>query len=148
MGQSSTSPFIKVSQESKRSYDKGVTFNALETIEQNSDSIDKLTSLVNNMNIKWIRKNPSTNQEYIRVETEDAVIDRIIIDPGKGHIAEILLSTIEEEESILTEVTGLIIELGVDQEMIMEIEGMTGLITDKATEENISDKIVVSKDIE
>ena len=76
------------------------------------------------------------------------VIDRIIIDPGKGHIAEIMLSTIEEGEIILTEVTGLIIELGVDQEMIMEIEGMTGLIIDKATEEKISDKIVVSKDIE
>ena len=50
-GQSSTSPFMKASQESKRSYEKGVTFNALETIEQNSDSIDKLTSLVNKMNI-------------------------------------------------------------------------------------------------
>ena len=59
-----------------------------------------------------------------------------------------MLSTIEEEEIILTEVTGLIIELGVDQEMIMEIEGMIGLIIDKATEEKISDKILVSKDIE
>ena len=76
------------------------------------------------------------------------VIDRKIIDPGKGHIAEIALSTIEEEEIILTEITGLIIELGADQEMIMEIEGMTGLIIDKATEEKISDKIMVSKDIE
>ena len=76
------------------------------------------------------------------------VIDRKIIDPGKGHIAQIMLSTIEEEEIILTEVTGLIIELGVDQEMIMEIERMTGLIIDKATEEKISDKVMVSKDIE
>ena len=59
-----------------------------------------------------------------------------------------MLSTIEEEEIILTEVTGLIIELGVDQEMIMGIEGMTGLIIDKATEEKISEKMVVSKDIE
>ena len=30
----------------------------------------------------------------------------------------------------------------------MEIEGMTGLIIDKATEEKISDKIMVSKDRE
>ena len=59
-----------------------------------------------------------------------------------------MLSTIEEEEIILTEVTGPIIELGVDQEVIMEIEGMTGLIIDKATEEKISDKIMMSKDIE
>ena len=47
MGQSSTKPFMKASQESKRSYEKGVTFDALGTIERNSDSIDKLTSLVN-----------------------------------------------------------------------------------------------------
>ena len=71
---------------------------------------------------------------YIRVETEDAVIDRTITDPGKGHIAEIMFYTTEEEEIILTEVTGLIIELGVYQEMIMEIEGMKGLIIDKVTE--------------
>ena len=71
-----------------------------------------------------------------------------MIDPGKGHIAEITLSTIEKGEITLTEVTGLIIELGVDRTMIMEIEGMTGLIIDKGTEEKISDKIVVSKDIE
>ena len=57
-----------------------------------------------------------------------------------------MLSTIEEGEIILTEVTGLIIELGVDQEMIMKIEGMTGLIIDKATKEKISDKMLMSKD--
>ena len=148
MGQSSTSPFMKASKESKRSYEKGETFDALGTIERNSDSIDKLTSLVNKMNKKWIRKNPSTNQEYIRVETEDTVIDRIIIDPGKGHIVEIMLSTVEEEEIVVTEVTGIIIELEVDKEMTMEMEGMTDLIIDKATEEKISDKIMVSKDIE
>ena len=77
------------------------------------------------------------------------VIDRIIIGPGKGHIVEIMLN-IEDEEIIVTEVTGLIIELGVDQdqEMTMEIEGMTDLLIDKVTEEKISDEIVVSKDIE
>ena len=94
-----------------------------------------------------MRKSPSTNQEYIKVETEDVVIDRIIIGPGKGHIVEIVLSTVEEEEIIVTEVTGLIIELEVGQEMTMKIEGMTGLIIDKVTEERISDKIMMSKDI-
>ena len=140
---------MKASQESKRSYEKGVTFDALGTMERNSDSIDKLTSLVNKISIKWIRKNPSTNQECIRVETEDAVIDKIILSPGKGHIVEITLNT-EEEEIIVTEVTGLIIELGVDQEqeMTMEIKGMTDLLIEKVKEEIISGKIMVSKDIE
>ena len=57
-GQSSTSPFMKASQENKRSYEKGVTFDALGTIEKYSDSIDKLTSLVNKMNIKMDKKEP------------------------------------------------------------------------------------------
>ena len=76
------------------------------------------------------------------------VRDRIIIGPGKCHIVEIVLNT-EEEEIIVTEVTGLMIELGVDQdqEMTMVIEGMTDLLIDKVTEEIISDKIMVSKDI-
>ena len=55
MGQSSTSPFMKASQESEKSYEKGVTF-PLGTIERNRDSIDKLTSLVNKMNIKMDQK--------------------------------------------------------------------------------------------
>ena len=55
MGQSSTSPFMKASQESKKNCEKGVSLGALETIERNSDSIDKLTSLVNKMNMKMDR---------------------------------------------------------------------------------------------
>ena len=49
-GQSSTTPFMKASSKhnysSMKSCKKGVTFDAMETIERNSDNIDKLTSLV------------------------------------------------------------------------------------------------------
>ena len=55
-GQSSTSPFMKASQESKKNYEKGVSIGALEIIERNSDSIDKLMSLVNKMNMKIDKK--------------------------------------------------------------------------------------------
>ena len=55
-GQSSTMPFMRVSNDknytTKNSYRKGVTFDALETIERNRDSIDKLTSFVSKMNVK------------------------------------------------------------------------------------------------
>ena len=44
-GQSSANSFMKASQESKRNCEKGISFGALETIERNSDSIEKLTSL-------------------------------------------------------------------------------------------------------
>ena len=49
-------PFIRMSNESnypaKGSCRNGVTFDALETIEKNNDSIDKFTSLVSKMNMK------------------------------------------------------------------------------------------------
>ena len=55
-GLSSATPFIKVSNDhnysAKNSSKKGMTFNALETIERNRDSTDKLTSLVSKMNMK------------------------------------------------------------------------------------------------
>ena len=55
-GQSSATPFMKVNSEhnysSMKSCKKGVTFDAMETIERNSNIIDKLTSLVSKMNMK------------------------------------------------------------------------------------------------
>ena len=46
---------------------KGVTFDAMEMLERNSDCTDKLTLLVSNMKILWTENNPLTNQRYIRV---------------------------------------------------------------------------------
>ena len=60
-GQSSTTPFMRVSDSnhsSMKASKKGVTFDAMETIQKNSDSIDKLTSLVNKMNMKIDKREP------------------------------------------------------------------------------------------
>ena len=55
-GQSSATPFMKVNSEhnysSMKSCKKGVTFDVMETIKKNSDSIEKLTSLLSKMNMK------------------------------------------------------------------------------------------------
>ena len=55
-GQSSATPFMKVTNEQNystmNSCRKGVTFDVMDTLERNSDSIDKLTSLVSKMNMK------------------------------------------------------------------------------------------------
>ena len=59
-----------------------------------------------------------------------------------------MLSIIEEREIIPIEVTDPIIELGEDQGMVMGIEEMTDVIIDKVTEEKVSDRSMVSKDIE
>ena len=55
-GQSSVTPFMKLNNEHKfsamNSCKKGVTFNVIETVDRNSNNIDKLTSLVSKMNMK------------------------------------------------------------------------------------------------
>ena len=53
MGQTYTSPFMKTSKESKmKSNDKGVSVDALDTIDRHSNSMDKLTSLVSKLDMK------------------------------------------------------------------------------------------------
>ena len=58
-GQSST-PFMKASSNDSHSpqnhHKKGVTFNTMETLERNSDCIDRLTSLVSKMKMNMDRK--------------------------------------------------------------------------------------------
>ena len=57
-GQSSASPFMKVNQQNPKR--KSVSFNAIETIQKQGDSIDKLTSLMNESSSKLDRKDNST----------------------------------------------------------------------------------------
>ena len=124
-GQSSASLFMKTSQEnSKKSCEKGVLFGALETTESNSNSIDKLASLGNRLDMKLDRRETNIDLEYIKVEIEDAVKDRTVIGPETDLTAEIAGNvTITEKEEITTmiEVTNPIIKLGVGQEMAMGI---------------------------
>ena len=58
-GQSSTTPFIKPSQDKSKKSEKGVSFGALETKEtigRDCSSIGKLTSLVNKLDMKLDRQ--------------------------------------------------------------------------------------------
>ena len=57
-GQAASSPFMKVNQQNSKK--KGVTFNAMETIQKQGDSIDKLTLLMNELSSKLDRKDNST----------------------------------------------------------------------------------------
>ena len=49
-GEATSSPFMKVNPQNSKK--KGVTFNVMETIQKQGDSIDKLTSLMNEMDSK------------------------------------------------------------------------------------------------
>ena len=59
MGETST-PFMKEtindSRSTQNNHKKGVTFDTMETLERNSDWIDRLTSLVSDMKITMDRK--------------------------------------------------------------------------------------------
>ena len=58
-GQSSATPFMKASQEKLKKNEKGVSFGVLETkgtMKRHSDSIAKLTSLVNKLDMKLYRR--------------------------------------------------------------------------------------------
>ena len=60
-GQSST-PFMKATSNDnhlpQNHHKKGMTFDAMETLERNSDCIDRLTLLVNDMKMTMDRKQP------------------------------------------------------------------------------------------
>ena len=51
-GHSSVSPFMKFNQENSKKNEKGVNFSAVDTMKRHSDNIDKLTSLVNKLDMK------------------------------------------------------------------------------------------------
>ena len=72
-GQSSTTPFMKASQDKSEKNEKAMSFGALETKEvrdRHSDSIAKLTSLVGKLNMKLDRREaqyrPTVNQNRTR----------------------------------------------------------------------------------
>ena len=62
-GQSSATQFMKVRSDNNyscmKASKKGMTFDMMETIKRNSESIDKLTSLVSKMNMKIDKREAS-----------------------------------------------------------------------------------------
>ena len=55
-GQSSVSPFMNVNQQNPKRSDKNVSFSTMETIQRQGDSIDELTSLMNELTTKFNRR--------------------------------------------------------------------------------------------
>ena len=92
----------------------GVTFDAMETLERNSDCIDRLTSLVSDLKMMMDRNNPSINQRYTRVDPETKLLgDKILLLEIDPLVEEVIKVVIEEIITIGT-ITGQIIEI--DQE--------------------------------
>ena len=121
-GQSST-PFMKVTcydhNSPQNHHKKGVTFDAMETLERNSNCIHKLRSLVSDMKMTMDRKQSPYKPKYIRVGPETRTQVHKILHPEIDPL-------VEEEIKVVIE--GIItIETIIDQiiEIDQEADGIT-----------------------
>ena len=112
-GQSST-PFMRATSNDnnwpQNHYKKGVTFDAMETLERNSNCIDKLTSLVSDMKMTMDRKQPPTNQKYIRVGPEIKIQVYKALHPEIDPLVEEETKVVIEGITTIETIIGQIIE--------------------------------------
>ena len=83
---------MKASHDKSKKSEKGVSFRALETkdtIDKHSSSTDKLTSLVNKLDMKLDRQKSHIDPQYIGTEIEDAHKDKATMNIEIGPIVEI-----------------------------------------------------------
>ena len=150
--QATSSPFMKVNQQNSKK--KGVTFNAMETIQKQGDSIDTLTSLMNELSSKLDKRGNSLQckPRLIQEETEDMDKGRTDIIAEIGPIAETEVSTIimaETGEIIKTRTIMVlkIIEIGTEIPRIIDpiiegkilAKGMTKDLDIEVSVENVTD---------
>ena len=114
-GQAST-PFMKATSSSdshmpQGHQKKGVTFDAMETLQRYSNCIDQLTSLVSDLNMAINRKQPQYKPKYTRVGPETITRDVKILTPELDPLVEEGIKVVIEE---ITTITRQIIEI--DQE--------------------------------
>ena len=144
-GQSST-PFIRASSNDNHSVlnsnKRGMTFDAMETLERNSDCIDKLMSVVSTMKITIDKKQSPYKPRFTRVDLETKTetnrilhlgIDPLVEAKVKVEIGEII--TIEITTDQITE-----IDQEADGTIIGQVIGAT--ITRLTIDEVIVDQIM------
>ena len=97
-----------------QNHHKKVTFDAMEMLERNSGCIDKLMSLVSDMKMTRDRKQPPTNQKYIRVGPEIKMQVNRMLHPGIDPLVEEEIKVVIEEITTIETIIDQIIEI--DQE--------------------------------
>ena len=145
----SCTPFMKAtsnndSHSPQSQQKKGVTFDAMEMLERNSDCIDRLTTLVSDLKMTMDRKQPQYRQRYTRVGPKTKMLgDKILhleIDP----LVEEGIKVVIEEIITIGTITGQIIEI--DQEADGTTTGqviglvITHITTDKVIRDHTIDK--------
>ena len=93
----------------------------MENLERHHDSIDRLTSLVSKINVKWIGKTPHTSLKFIKTDTDAKVgVDNSIFNLKTNPLVE----TRVEMKGNITTITGIIVptmEIGLE----IIIDGIT-----------------------
>ena len=136
-GQSITSPFMQVNQNSsmkdKDKTEKRVSFSAVEAMERTTDSIERLASLMDRMDTKLDRREDQYRPRVYQGRNQGHVTEIIIIAPGIDCIAGISIKTTTEigetivtEEVIIGPITGITVgpETGTIIEEMIVIKGM------------------------
>ena len=139
-----STPFLKATSNNdchspQNQQKKGVTFDAMETLERNSDCIDRLTTLVSDLKMMMDRKQLSTNQKYTRVGHKNKIQDDNILHLEIDPLVEEGIKVVIEEIITIGTITGKIIEI--DQEADGTITGQVieVVITPITTDEVIRD---------
>ena len=146
-GQSSASPFMQVNQSNSKNRDKmekKVSLSAIEAMERITDSIERLASLMDKMDTKLDRREDQYRPRFIKVEVEDAVIDKITMVLETDHIVETgTKTTIGKGEITVTEVVIEIIDPNTEITVGPEIGAVTEIVTGIPLDQITEGKIVV-----
>ena len=120
--------------------EKKVSFSAVEAIERTTDSIERLASLMDKMDMKLDRREDQYRPRFIKVEVEDTVTGKITMDPEIDPTAETGTRIIIEEEEtttieVATEITGPIIGITIGPKIETTMEMAIGTILGQITQE-------------
>ena len=147
-GQSST-PFMKATStndghSSQNHQKKGVTFDAMETLERNSDCIDRLTSLVSDLKMTMDRKQPQYKPKIYQGQSQTKTLDDRILPPEIDLLVEEGIKAVIEEIIIIEIIIGQIIEIdqeayGITTGQVIEVV-ITQIIIDEVTRDLTSDR--------
>ena len=129
---------------------KGVTFDAMETIERNSNNIDKLTSLVSKMNMKMDKHETQYKPQVYqgRNKKPKTYTGKTVIRLEIDHTVGIEIDHIEEEEIILETIDQIIeVDYEITIDMMIE-ETTTDMMIGKLATDKMTDVTIIGKNIE
>ena len=142
-GQSST-PFMKAtsnndSHSPQNQQKKGVTFDAMETLEINSDCIDKLTTLVSDLKIMMDRKQLQYKPKIYQVRPRNQMWVDTILHPEIDPLVEEGIKVVIQEIITIGTITGKIIEIDQEADGTITDQVIGVVITHITTDEVMGD---------